>query len=52
MFRSTRDDTLIKTIEARYGIDLHARGDTNWEICSKSVASNHSLNFSKHIAAS
>jgi hypothetical protein len=28
MFRSTRDDTLIKTIEARYGIDLHARGDT------------------------
>lgn len=27
MFRSTRDDTLIKTIEARYGIDLHARGD-------------------------
>jgi hypothetical protein len=28
MFRSTRDDTLIKTVEARYGIDLHARGDT------------------------
>lgn len=28
MFRSTRDDTLIKTIEVRYGIDLHARGDT------------------------
>jgi hypothetical protein len=28
MFRSTRDDTLVKTIEARYGIDLHARGDT------------------------
>ncbi len=28
MFRSTRDDTLIKTIEARYGIDLNARGDT------------------------
>jgi len=28
MFRSTRDDTLIKTIEDRYGIDLHARGDT------------------------
>jgi hypothetical protein len=28
MFRSTRDDTLIKTIEARYGIDLHARSDT------------------------
>src|SRR5437016_3359289 len=28
MFRSTRDDTLIRTIEARYGIDLHARGDT------------------------
>jgi len=28
MFRSTRDDTLTKTIEARYGIDLHARGDT------------------------
>ena len=27
MFRSTRDDTLIKTVEARYGIDLHARGD-------------------------
>jgi hypothetical protein len=28
MFRSTRDDTLIKTIEDRYGVDLHARGDT------------------------
>jgi hypothetical protein len=28
MFRSTRDDTLVKTIEARYGIDLHARADT------------------------
>lgn len=28
MFRSTRDDTLIRTIEARYGIELHARGDT------------------------
>jgi len=28
MFRSTRDDTLVKTVEARYGIDLHARGDT------------------------
>jgi hypothetical protein len=28
MFRSTRDDALIRTIEARYGIDLHARGDT------------------------
>ena len=28
MFRATRDDTLIKTIEARYGIDLHARGGT------------------------
>jgi len=27
MFRSTRDDTLVKTIEARYGVDLHARGD-------------------------
>jgi len=27
MFRSTREDTLIKTIEARYGIDLHARDD-------------------------
>lgn len=27
MFRSTRDDTLISTIEARYCIDLHARGD-------------------------
>ena len=28
MFRATRDDTLIKTVESRYGIDLHARGDT------------------------
>lgn len=28
MFRSTRDDTLVKTVEDRYGIDLHARGDT------------------------
>jgi hypothetical protein len=28
MFRSTREDTLIKTVEARYGIDLHARDDT------------------------
>ena len=28
MFRSTRDDTLVKTIEARYCMDLHARGDT------------------------
>jgi hypothetical protein len=28
VFRSTRDDTLIKTVEARYTIDLHARGDT------------------------
>jgi hypothetical protein len=28
MFRAIRDDTLVKTIEARYGIDLHARGDT------------------------
>jgi hypothetical protein len=28
MFRSTRDDTLVRTIEARYGIDLHARDDT------------------------
>lgn len=28
MFRTTRDDTLIKTIEDRYGIDLNARGDT------------------------
>lgn len=28
MFRTTRDDTLIRTVEARYGIDLHARGDT------------------------
>jgi hypothetical protein len=28
MFRATRDDTLIKTVEDRYGIDLHARGDT------------------------
>src|SRR5260221_6020333 len=27
MFRSTRDDTLVRTIEARYGMDLHARGD-------------------------
>jgi hypothetical protein len=27
-FRATRDDTLIKTVEGRYGIDLHARGDT------------------------
>ena len=27
MFRSTRDDTLVKTVEARYGIDPHARGD-------------------------
>ena len=28
MFRSTRNDTLIRTVEVRYGIDLHARGDT------------------------
>lgn len=28
MFRSTRDDTLVRTIEARYGMDLRARGDT------------------------
>ncbi|HEY6252719.1 MAG TPA: TIR domain-containing protein [Candidatus Angelobacter sp.] len=28
MFRSARDDTLVRTIEARYSIDLHARGDT------------------------
>ncbi len=28
VFRSTRDDTLVKTVEARYTIDLHARGDT------------------------
>ena len=28
MFRTTRDDTLVRTIEARYGIDLHARADT------------------------
>jgi hypothetical protein len=28
MFRSTRDDTLIKTVEDRYGINLHARGNT------------------------
>jgi len=27
MFRATRDDTLIRTIETRYGIDLHARAD-------------------------
>jgi len=28
MFRATRDDTLVRTIEDRYGIDLHARGDS------------------------
>jgi hypothetical protein len=28
MFRSTRDDTLIKTVEIRYRVDLHARGNT------------------------
>ena len=28
MFRSTRDDTLIKTVENRYAINLNARGDT------------------------
>jgi antiphage defense system Thoeris ThsB-like protein len=28
MFRSTRDDTLIRTVEDRYGLDFHARGDT------------------------
>jgi Thoeris protein ThsB, TIR-like domain len=28
MFRSTREDTLVRTIEARYGMDLNARGDT------------------------
>jgi hypothetical protein len=27
LFRATRDDTQVKTVEARYGIDLHARGD-------------------------
>src|SRR6267143_1767824 len=27
MFRATRDDTLVRTIEARYGIDLNARDD-------------------------
>ena len=27
MFRAKRDDTLVRTIEARYGIDLNARGD-------------------------
>jgi hypothetical protein len=28
MFRSTRNDTRVSTVEERYGIDLHARGDT------------------------
>jgi hypothetical protein len=28
MFRSTRDDTLIKTVEDRYAINLNARGDS------------------------
>ena len=28
MFRYTRGDTLIKTVEARYGINVNARGDT------------------------
>lgn len=27
MFRAKRDDTLVSTIEKRYGIDVHARGD-------------------------
>jgi hypothetical protein len=27
MFRRIRDDTKVETIERRYGIDLHARGD-------------------------
>lgn len=27
VFRVKRDDTLVKTIEKQYGIDLHARGD-------------------------
>lgn len=27
MFRAKRDDTLVATIERRYGVDLHARGD-------------------------
>jgi len=28
LFSVKRQDTLVKTIEAQYGIDLHARGDT------------------------
>lgn|ERR1700733_8082229 len=28
MFRTTRGDTLVETVEARYGINLHARADT------------------------
>src|SRR5437867_3274840 len=27
MFRQTRDDTMVGTIEKRYGINLNARGD-------------------------
>lgn len=27
MFRAKRDDTLVRTIERQYGVDLHARGD-------------------------
>ena len=27
MFRAKRDDTLVRTIESQYGIDLNARGD-------------------------
>jgi len=27
MFRTKRDDTLVRTIEAKYGIDVNARGD-------------------------
>jgi hypothetical protein len=27
VFRAKRDDTLVRTIERQYGIDLHARGD-------------------------
>lgn len=27
MFRAKRDDTLVRTIERQYGIELHARGD-------------------------
>jgi len=27
MFRAKRDDTLVRTIERQYGVELHARGD-------------------------